>query len=64
MRKISCLLILLQCLFFAACSEKVTQNVSDKGTKWSWNGGTIVTEEPARGSDQQSVIGLTAPKMD
>ena len=64
MKKLSFLLLVIQCVFFLSCSEKVTQNVSDKGTKWSWNQGTIVVEEPARSAGQESVIGLTAPKME
>ena len=33
-------------------------------TKWHWNEGTIVVDSPKRPADQQSVLGLTAPKMD
>ena len=64
MKKLCFLAVMLQCLLFASCSEKVTHNVSDKGTKWSWDQGTIVVKEPARAAGQESVIGLTAPKMD
>ncbi|MGL4410605.1 MAG: Gfo/Idh/MocA family protein [Bacteroidales bacterium] len=64
MKKICFLLTLIQCLIFSSCSEPVTKNVSDKGTKWSWDQGTIVVEEPVRNAGQKSVIGLTTPKMD
>lgn len=47
-----------------ACSQSPSIQVSDKGTKWSWNKGTIVIETPERPTGQTSVIGLTAPKMD
>ena len=33
-------------------------------TKWHWNEGTIVVDSPKRPAGQQSVLGLTAPKMD
>lgn len=32
-------------------------------TTWTWNKGTIVVNTPERPAGQQSVIGLTAPKM-
>ncbi|MGL4993585.1 MAG: Gfo/Idh/MocA family protein [Bacteroidales bacterium] len=68
MKKICFLLALIQCVLFSSCTEgtsqKVTQNVTEKGTKWSWDQGTIVVEEPARKAGQESVIGLTTPKMD
>lgn len=40
------------------------RTVSDKGTKWSWDKGTIVVETPERPAGQTSVIGLTAPKIE
>ncbi len=33
-------------------------------TKWHWNEGTIVVDSPKRPAGQQSVLGLTTPKMD
>ena len=33
-------------------------------TKWHWNEGTIVVDSPKRPAGQQSVLGLTVPKMD
>lgn len=33
-------------------------------TKWHWNKGTIVVDSPERPAGQQSVMGLTAPKME
>lgn len=32
-------------------------------TKWHWNKGTIVVEDPVRPAGQQNVLGLTVPKM-
>ena len=40
------------------------KQVSDKGTKWSWDKGTIVVETPERPVGQTSVIGMTAPKIE
>ena len=56
------LLLLSFCVAFAACSvQSPSVQVSDKGTKWSWDKGTIVVETPERPAGQTSVIGLTAP---
>ena len=64
MKRINLLLGLsLMFLLAVGCNCSKTQ-VSDKGTKWTWQNGTIVTEEPQRPAGQESVIGLTAPKMD
>ncbi|MEG1581448.1 MAG: Gfo/Idh/MocA family oxidoreductase [Bacteroidaceae bacterium] len=47
-----------------ACLAFTTQTVSAQYTwPWKWNGGTIVTETPARPADQKNVLGLTTPKM-
>mgnify|MGYP002933570256 FL=1 len=54
------------CIALVACTTKTSseQQVSDKGTKWSWDKGTIVVETPERPAEQTSVIGLTIPKME
>ena len=58
-------LLLGVCVAFAACSaQSPSVQVSDKGTHWSWDKGTIVVETPERPAGQTSVIGLTTPKMD
>ena len=59
-------LLLSACIALAACTTKTSseQQVSDKGTKWSWDKGTIVVETPERPAEQTSVIGLTIPKME
>ncbi|WP_455587677.1 Gfo/Idh/MocA family protein [Bacteroides sp.] len=59
------LVLLGICVAFAACSvQSPSVQVSDKGTRWSWDEGTIVIETPERPVGQTSVIGLTAPKLD
>ncbi|MBO4642533.1 MAG: Gfo/Idh/MocA family oxidoreductase [Bacteroidaceae bacterium] len=40
----------------------VAQSLSPT-TKWHWDKGTIVLDSPARPAGQQSVLGLTAPKL-
>ena len=47
-----------------ACSSQQAVHTTDKGTQWSWNEGTIVVKSPERPAGQQSVIGLTAPKLE
>ncbi|MGM9737168.1 MAG: Gfo/Idh/MocA family protein [Candidatus Cryptobacteroides sp.] len=44
-----------------ACTKSF---VNDKGTKWHWDGNTIVVEAPERPAGQESVIGLALPKME
>ena len=65
MRKIG-FLVLCACLALTACNSTKTaeQQVSENGTKWSWDKGTIVVETPERPAGQQSVIGLALPKME
>ena len=65
MRKIG-FLVLCACLALTACNSTKTaeQQVSENGTKWSWDKGTIVVESPERPAGQQSVIGLALPKME
>ena len=59
-------LVALMCMFLSACTaqKEVEQNVTEKGTVWSWNEGTIVVESPARPAGQESVLGLVAPKLE
>ena len=59
-------LVALMCMFLSACTaqKEVEQNVTEKGTVWSWNEGTIVVESPARPAGQESVFGLVAPKLE
>ena len=64
MRRINYLLGLALCLLVTVGCNCPKAQISDKGTKWAWQEGTIVTEEPQRPAGQESVIGLTAPKMD
>ena len=54
------------CLAVCACTSAPDAGVqtNDKGTRWSWDKGTIVVETPARPEGQQSVLGLTAPKLE
>ena len=39
------------------------QGTTTDGSAWHWNKGTIVIDTPQRPAGQQSVIGLTVPKM-
>ena len=59
-------LVALMCMFLSACTaqKEVEQNVTEQGTVWSWNEGTIVVESPARPAGQESVLGLVAPKLE
>lgn len=53
-------------LALGACSSAQTETLhtTDKGTQWEWNEGTIEIRTPQRPAGQQSVIGLTAPKLE
>ena len=65
MKKIGTLLLAM-CLALGACSTQSTSTVqtNDKGTQWEWKNGTIVVKTPERPAGQQSVLGLTTPKME
>ena len=66
MRKLSTLIFAAFALIATACtSQQQTEEtlVSDYGTPWHWEKGTIVVDTPERPADQQHVIGLTAPKL-
>lgn len=53
------------CLVLVACSKQSsTVHTSDKGTRWSWDKGTIVPETPARPAGQTDVVGLALPAME
>ena len=53
------------CVALCACStQSPTVYTNDKGTNWHWEQGTIVVESPERPAGQESVIGLTAPKLE
>ena len=59
-------LLLSACVALAACTTQKSseQQISDKGTKWNWDKGTIVVETPERPAGQTSVIELALPKME
>lgn len=64
MKKLNYFLGLALGLTLAACSSNSPKQISDKGTSWQWDNGTIVVDEPQRPAGQENVLGLTAPKMD
>ena len=43
-------------------AQLLAQSLSPS-TQWEWNKGTIVIKSPERPAGQESVIGLTVPKM-
>ena len=53
------------CLLLVSCSQNPsnTEQISDKGTKWHWEQGTIVVDSPERPAGQEHVLGLTVPKL-
>ena len=51
-------------IIFTACFQSPSVQISEKGTRWSWDKGTIVVETPERPAGQTDVIGLTVPKME
>ena len=58
-------LLLGMCVALCACtSQNSTVQTNDKGTQWEWKNGTIVVKTPERPAGQQSVIGLTTPKIE
>ena len=58
-------LLLGMCVALCACtSQTSTVQTNDKGTQWEWKNGTIIVKTPEHPAGQQSVIGLTAPKME
>ena len=55
-------LFALLCLCLSV-SGMLAQSLSPS-TKWHWEEGTIVVDQPARPVGQQNVLGLTTPKLD
>ena len=65
MRKFKVLLFGVCVAALCACTQQAsTVQVSERGTRWSWDKGAIVVETPERPEGQKSVIGLTVPKME
>lgn len=54
---------ILLIVFTVSYSQSSSIQVSEKGTRWSWDKGTIVVETPQRPAGQTSVVGLSAPKL-
>ena len=54
--------ILATCALALSATASMAQSLSPS-TKWHWQEGTIVVDTPQRPAGQQSVIGLTVPKM-
>lgn len=58
----------ISAIVLAATATLVPVNMAAQSlspsTKWHWNKGTIVVDSPERPAGQQSVMGLTAPKME
>lgn len=51
------------CILLGACATDVV-HTTERGTQWEWKEGTIVVKSPERPAGQQSVLGLTAPKLE
>lgn len=64
MKLINFLCGILLLVLFTACFQSPSVQISEKGTRWSWDKGTIVVETPERPAGQTDVIGLTVPKME
>lgn len=57
--------MLCLCVALTACNTQAQKQVSAaSGFSWEWDGGTIVVETPERPAGQESVIGLTTPKLE
>ena len=54
--------ILATCALVLSATASMAQSLSPS-TKWHWQEGTIVVDTPKRPAGQQSVLGLTAPKL-
>ena len=64
MKNIKHLLFGAVAILLAACSTTPETFTNEYGTRWHWEGGTIVTETPERPAGQQSALGLTAPRLE
>ena len=66
MKKIGTFVLAMCLVVLGACSTQTSSTVqtNDKGTQWEWKNGTIVVKTPERPAGQQSVLGLTTPKME
>lgn len=66
MRKFKALMLGICAAALCACTSQQSTAVqmNERGTRWSWDKGTIVVETPERPEGQKSVIGLTVPKME
>ena len=66
MRKFKALMLGMCAAVLCACTSQQSTAVqmNERGTRWSWDKGTIVVETPERPEGQKSVIGLTVPKME
>lgn len=64
MKRLISILVVVQILLLGSCSQGVKYNITDKGTRWHWQEGTIIVEEPVRGANQESVLALTVEKME
>lgn len=62
MKILNYLCSILLVVLFTACSQSPSGQISEKGTKWSWDNGTIIVKTPKRPVGQTDVIGLAAPK--
>ncbi|MGL5919413.1 MAG: Gfo/Idh/MocA family protein, partial [Bacteroidales bacterium] len=51
-------------LFCSCATRSAGSEESDNSKNWHWNEGTIVVNEPSRQAGQESVIGLTSPKLE
>ena len=65
MRTIGIWLLGVLGLVLASCAGQASKvHTTEKGTQWEWKDGTIVVKTPERPAGQQSVLGLTAPKLE
>ena len=55
--------VLAFALLVALGGQTVQAQSLSPSTKWHWDKGTIVVEDPVRPAGQQHVLGLTVPKM-
>ena len=66
MRKLSKLILALCALVSVSCASQPKEEklVSEYGTAWHWDKGTIVVDTPERPAGQEHALGLTVPKME